>query len=176
MLYSRLRATSMNNFSSVYSGLFGSIEQSAFGEAVRTLPYLYPVLMSIHVLGIAMLVGPIIAVDLRILGIAKDSISISQTLRHLLPISRLGFVIVAITGVIMFTAIASIISNSSATPWKFGLIVLALVNVIVFHKGIYRKNKAWDIHHSPPMLAKISALISMVSWIGAIFGGRFLAY
>jgi hypothetical protein len=49
----------------------GKLEQSSFGDWVRVTPYLYPVLESLHILGIAMLVGSALAVDLRLLGVGR---------------------------------------------------------------------------------------------------------
>ncbi|KVK54045.1 hypothetical protein BCY90_18450 [Agrobacterium deltaense] len=155
---------------------FGWMEQSPVGQAVRTRPYLYPTLMSLHVLGIVVMLGPALMVDLRLLGLGRRSISVTTTIRLLLPISHLGFAIVAITGSAMFTGLVYIISKSAAAPWKFGLIALAAVNILVFHKGVYRKVEWWDIDAVTPFGAKVAALISMLSWTGVIFGGRFLSY
>jgi len=50
------------------------------------------------------------------------------------------------------------------------------MNVLVFHKGIYRTVADWDVHALPPMSAKVSALVSAFVWTGVIVAGRFLAY
>jgi hypothetical protein len=50
----------------------------------------------------------------------------------------------------MFTGIAVAVGSSAAAPWKFGLILLAAVNVAVFHDGPYRTVEAWDLHVRAP--------------------------
>lgn len=159
-----------------FPGLLASIEQSAFGEWVRLTPHLYPILMSLHVVGIALLVGPAIAVDLRLMGVARNAVPVTVVTRYLLPISHVGFAVVALTGLTMFSGVALTVGPSSAAPWKLGLIILAGLNIVAFHGGIYRSVRKWDIAASTPFRAKIAAAISASTWTGVIFAGRFLAY
>lgn len=154
----------------------GSIERSGLGEAIRTTPYLYPILMSLHVVGIALLLGPALVVDLRLLGFARKAVPVTVATRYLLPVCHVGFAIVVCTGIAMFVAIAMAVGESAAAPWKFGLIAVAGVNIIVFHKGIYRSVEKWDLNAKPPLQARIAATVSALSWTGVVFGGRFLAY
>jgi hypothetical protein len=71
------------------------VEQSGVGEAVRMTPHLYPVLESLHVLGIALLVGSAIAVDLRLLGLGRKVLPVTTVAGYLLPVSHIGFAVVA---------------------------------------------------------------------------------
>ena len=66
------------------------LERSSLAEAVRVAPFLYPLLESLHVLGIAMLVGSVVAVDLRLLGVARNVLPVTTVTRYLLPVSRIG--------------------------------------------------------------------------------------
>jgi hypothetical protein len=154
----------------------GWLEQSAIGEAVRMTPNLYPILESLHILGIALLVGPALAVDIRLLGIGRGILPVSIVSQFLLPLSHAGFGLVVLTGSAMFTGIALSVATSPAAPWKFGLIALAGVNILVFHAGVYRTVKEWDLHVRPPLRAQFAALVSACSWMSVIVAGRFLAY
>jgi hypothetical protein len=64
------------------------LEQSGVGDAVRLTPNLYPILESLHVLGIALLVGPAMAVDLRLLGVGRAVLPVTVVSRYLLPLSH----------------------------------------------------------------------------------------
>ncbi|OZI53956.1 hypothetical protein [Bordetella genomosp. 5] len=153
-----------------------ALERTGLAELVRGTPFLYPILMSLHVLGIALLLGPTVAVDLRLLGVARDAVRVSTATRHLLPLAHIGFVLVACTGATMFIAIAAAVGASAAAPWKLGLIVLAGLNIAVFHRGIYRHVERWDIGVPTPARARLAGLLSMACWTGVVFAGRFLAY
>jgi hypothetical protein len=154
----------------------GGLEQTGFREAARATPHLYPLLESLHILGIAMLAGSALAVDLRLLGIGRGVLPVTTAARNLLPLSYIGFAMVAVTGGAVFTAIAQAATASAAAPWKFGLIALAGLNITVFHAGVYRSVQAWDLNVRTPARAQAAALVSAVSWIGIIVAGRFLAY
>lgn len=151
------------------------LEGSTLGAAVRMIPNLYPVLESIHVIGIALLVGPAIAVDLRLIGFGKK-IPVTTVAQHLLPISHVGFLVAAVTGAVMFFGVAVTVTSAAAFPWKFGLIGVAGLNIAIFHLGVYASVSLWDIDRSPPARAKIAGLVSAMCWTGVVFAGRFLAY
>jgi hypothetical protein len=151
-----------------------ALERTQLAEFVRGSPYLYPMLESLHILGIALMVGSAIALDLRLLGIARG-IPVT-TVARLLPLSHAGFAVVAFTGMLMFVAVAFSVASSMAAPWKFGLIGIAAINILVFHFGIYRSVSQWDVEVDTPGAAKISAAVSALSWIGVTFAGRFIAY
>lgn len=152
------------------------LQDSALGETVRNAQYLYPVLESIHILGIALLVGPAFTFDLRLLGAGHRVMPVTTAARYLLPVSHVGLAIVATTGIALLSAQATVVAAAWAAPWKLGLIVVAGINVLVFHKGIYRRVADWDLHILSPLSAKVSALVSAFVWTGVIVAGRFLAY
>ncbi len=108
------------------------LERSDFGEAIRMTPNLYPILMSVHVIGIALLLGSALIVDLRLLGVARHVVPVTVVARYLLPVAHVGFSIVVLTGLSMFSGIAVSVASSSAAPWKFGLIAVAGLNIAVF--------------------------------------------
>ncbi|MCY1299513.1 hypothetical protein D9M70_490420 [compost metagenome] len=152
------------------------LQDSPLGETVRNAQYLYPVLESIHILGIALLVGPAFTFDLRLLGAGLRIVPVTTAARYLLPLCHSGLGIVATTGIALLSAQATVVAAAEAAPWKLGLIVVAGINVLVFHKGIYRTVTDWDLHAPPPLPAKVSALVSAFVWTGVIVAGRFLAY
>lgn len=116
----RLRAASMN-LSPWLASLFGWLEGTAAGEAVRITPYLYPMLESLHIIGIALLFGSIVPLDLRLLGVGRGVLPVTTVARHLLPLSFLGFALAAATGSALFTASAMAVGASPAAPWKLAL-------------------------------------------------------
>ncbi|MCX5581190.1 hypothetical protein [Kaistia terrae] len=94
-------------------------------------------LEALHILGIALLIGPAIAVDLRLMGLGGRLVAVTTVTRNLLPLCHAGFAAVAFSGALMFAGIARQAGFSAAAPWKFGLILLAGANIAVFHFGIY---------------------------------------
>lgn len=151
------------------------IEQGGMGRFVREVPWLYPVLESLHILGIALLLGTTAAVDLRLLGAWRDRVAVRTLTGTLLPLARTGFALILVTGLAMFTGIALSVVRSDAAVWKFGLLALVLANVLVFHRGIFSDVARWDTGPTP-VAARVAAVVSLVGWTGCLFAGRMLAY
>ncbi|MFI6037954.1 DUF6644 family protein [Streptomyces sp. NPDC051315] len=155
---------------------FTWLERSSLGDAVRTTPLVYSSLESVHILGIALLVGPALAFDLRLLGVGRQMLPVTAAARHLLPLARLGFAIAVTSGLVMFVSGAVAVGNSGAAPWKLSLLMVAGVNIAVFHWGAYRRVDGWDIEVPTPARAKTAATVSILVWSGVIASGRLLAY
>lgn len=152
------------------------LQGSALGETVRNSEFLYPVLEASHILGIALLVGPAFTFDLRLLGVGRRVVSVTTAARSLLPVSHIGFAIAFITGIVLLSAQATVVAGTGAAPWKFGLLILACLNVLVFHCGIYRRVSEWMDTAVTPIAARVGAGVSLIAWTGVIFAGRLLAY
>lgn len=152
------------------------LQESALGDAVRSAEFLYPVLEATHILGLALLVGPAFTFDLRLLGVGHRAVSVTAAARNLLPVSHIGFAIAVITGIVLLSAQATVVAGTGAAPWKFGLLILACLNVLVFHHGIYRRVSEWTDAATTPVAARVGAGVSLIAWTGVIFAGRLLAY
>lgn len=152
------------------------LQSSALGEAVRNAQYLYPVLEAIHIMGIALLVGPAFTFDLRLLGVGHRVVSVTTAARNLLPVSHIGMAIAVTTGIALLSAQATVVAGTGAAPWKFALLILACLNVLMFHYGIYRRVDEWTDAAVTPVAARVGAGVSLIAWTGVIFAGRLLAY
>lgn len=152
------------------------LQGSALGDTVRNAEYIYPVLEAIHILGIALLVGPAFTFDVRLLGFGRNVVSVSAAARYLLPVSHIGFAIAVLTGIALLSAQATVVALSGAAPWKFGLLILAGLNVLAFHSGIGRRVAEWTDSAVTPVAARVAAGVSLIAWTGVIFAGRLLAY
>jgi hypothetical protein len=103
-------------------------------------------------------------------------VSVTTAARNLLPVSHIGFAIAVITGLALLSAQATVVAGTGAAPWKLGLLILACVNVVVFHYGIYRRVNEWTDAAVTPVAARVGAGVSLIAWTGVIFAGRLLAY
>lgn len=160
----------------IIANFLALLQRSPLGETMRSAHYLYPAVEATHILGIALLVGPAFTFDARMLGVGHRAISATTAARCLLPVSHIGFAIAAITGVALLSAQANVVAGAGSAPWKFGLLILAGLNVAVFHHGIYRRVDEWADAAVPPVAARAGAAISLLAWTGVIIAGRLLAY
>lgn len=160
----------------ILNSVLTMLQSSPLGEIVRNASLVYPVLEAVHILGIALLVGPAFTFDFRVLGFGRRSVSVTTAGRYLLPVSHVGLAVTAATGVALLSAQATVIANTGAAPWKFGLLILAGINVVVFHGGAYRSVDLWKDLAVTPVAARAGAAMSLATWTGIIFAGRLLAY
>jgi hypothetical protein len=152
------------------------LQNSPLGEFVRNASFVYAILEAVHILGIALLVGPAFTFDFRVLGFGHRIVSVTTAGRCLLPVSHVGLAVTVITGIALLSAQATVIANTGAAPWKFGLLILAGINVAVFHRGTYRSVDLWKGIAVIPVAARVGAAVSLCAWTGIIFAGRLLAY
>lgn len=152
------------------------LQQSPLGEGVRTGLYIYPLLEAVHIIGIALLAGPAFVFDFRLLGLGRGVVPVTTAARYLLPVSHIGLAVTVTTGLSLLSAQATVVAGAGAAPWKLGLLIVAGLNVLVFHFGTYRRVNEWDDSASTPIAARVAAGLSLVVWTGVILAGRLLAY
>jgi hypothetical protein len=153
--------------------IFLALQESALGHAMRSSPALYPAVEILHIFGFVVLVGSILALDLRLLGLGR-AIPIAPMAQLLLPMSRFGFLLAISMGFLLFSADASHVVRNPAFQAKLLLIAAALVNVVIAHLGPWRRVALW--HDEASGGAKVMALASLMLWLGAISAGRLIAY
>jgi len=151
------------------------IESLPLAVAMRQWLWLYPIVEIVHIVGIVLLVGSVLVFDLRVLGLNR-SIAVPALARHTLPWSLAALALVVPTGLMMFTAHAGDFVSNRAFVLKMTLLMTAGGNAIWFHLGPYRSVGRWSADVPAPIAAKLSALLSIVLWIGVIACGRLLAY
>lgn len=153
----------------------GIIESTALGLAMRKSIWLYPAVETVHIIGLAILVGSIAVLDLRLMGLSR-SLPVRKLARHTLPWTIGSFALILPSGLMMFAAHATDFIASPVFALKMGLIFAAIINAAVFHTSVFRSAAAWDVDVMPPAAARASAALSLLLWLTVIACGRLLAY
>lgn len=138
--------------------------------------YMYPLVESTHVLAITLFVGLAIMLDLRLLGITLKTVPVSEMLDRVLPWIKVGFVVMITTGFALFYAIPVRNYQNIFFRIKVVMLVLAGLNVWVFHYRVEKKIADWDIDPIPPKGARVAAVLSLVLWASIVVAGRMIAY
>lgn len=150
-----------------------ALEASGLGEAMRGALLLYPAANVAHVFAVLLLVGPIIALDLRLLGVARriDAAALDS---YLTRFAYVALPVIALTGFSLFSADATALIRNQAFQIKLLLVAAGLANAVLFRLLWRHRLVLWDI--ATPPLGKIQATGSIVLWLGAVAGGRLIAY
>lgn len=142
------------------------LEASGLATHLRFSRYSYPLVNAGHVLGVALLVGAIVPLDLRLLG-AWPSVPLATLARVLRPVAAAGLGLAAVTGFLLFSVSAREYWALPIFPAKMVLVALGAVNALVLGSGIERAS---------PARRRAVALASAGLWLGALLMGRWIAY
>ena len=130
----------------------------------------------VHVFAIAMVIGTIAIVDLRLLGIASTKRPFAELSRQVLPVTWAAFVVAVIAGFLLFISRATEYVANAAFWIKMALIVLAGINMAVFEFITVRGVKEWNLSPTPPPPARLAGGISIVCWILVLVCGRLIGF
>ena len=134
----------------------------------------YPLFETIHSVGMAMLIGSLGLINLRVLGVKSDLPLLGM--RQLLPLAWLGFTLNAISGSLLFTSDAVYFFESYTFRIKMVLIVFGGLNAALLGRRIFRDAAAGSPAMPPTAGTKWIAATSLVFWFGAVCAGRLIAY
>src|SRR4051794_7743781 len=138
--------------------------------------YMYPLIESLLVLTLCVFVGMSVMLDLRLLGLILRRVQVTEITRRLLPWMQAGFVIMVISGILLFYAIPVRSYQNVFFRVKLIFLVLAGLNVWFFHRGVYRSVERWDGDPVAPRPARVAGAASIVLWACIIVAGRLIAY
>lgn len=138
--------------------------------------YAYSVVESIHVLTLTLFLGLVVMLDLRLLGIAMRRTPMSEVADRLFPWTLGGFAVMVITGGLLFYGIPIRTYQNIFFRVKVLLLILAGLNVLVFHTTVNRKRAQWDLDAVPPRRARIAGGLSLLLWACIVVAGRMIAY
>ncbi len=153
-------------------GFLESLDGTAIGLTVKTSVWMFPVLEALHFIGLALLIGGIAALDLRVLGVAKR-LPIAP-LHKLLPLVFVGFGINLITGVLFFLSDPLGYGVNPAFQFKVIFILLAGLNALWFELKLSRQVEEWGPGVDASTHAKVVCGLSLFLWAGIITAGRLL--
>ncbi len=142
------------------------------GAFVLALPYGWPSLETLHFIGLSLLIGVILLIDLRMLGVMKDVAF--PALHRLLPWAILGFGTNLVTGMLFFVASPEQYVGNIAFVWKMILVMLAGANALYFTLF----DEAWMLKpgDDAPFTAKAVAVSAIALWLGVLYFGSMLPF
>ena len=152
------------------------LDQTSVGSVIRQSLWLFPAIQTVHLLGMAALVGTITVLDLRLLGWAMPQRRVSEVTARLLPWAWLGFGVQVVTGVLLFSSEAVKIYGNPAFRLKMLLLLLSGIQALIFQTVVSRKLPTWDDRPALPVMAKVMGMISILLWLAIVTAGRFIGF
>jgi hypothetical protein len=158
------------------TGWLKSLEDSGLANHIRASLYIFPFLEALHVMALAVVFGTIVVVDLRALGLASRHRPFTRMSSELLRITWGAFAVSVATGSVMFTTNARVYAHNTSFQVKMVLLLLAGINMAVFHLTAGKSVTRWDKAPAAPGIGRLTAALSIAVWIGIIFAGRVIGF
>lgn len=136
-------------------------------EAIGSHPWIYPSLEVVHITGIALLLGNLVALELRVWG-AAATLPVAALARLALSLSVAGFGLAAVSGLLMFSSQPGDLLANRPFVIKIGLLMAAGTNAALFHArgGLQRLDG----------VARTQTVVSLGLWLAVMIAGRWIAY
>ncbi len=150
------------------AGVLAALEGSGLAAALRGSTWLYPLVNTAHVLGVALLVGAIAALDLRMLGLWAE-LPLAVLSRVLVPVAATGLALAVVAGSLLFAAGASEYAASPLFRAKMALVALGIANALGYR--LLRRR-----HPESPTLLRAAGTISLATWLAVLTLGRLIGY
>ena len=152
---------------SIVTAATAAIEGWPISEAIRRSIWAYPALETVHITAFATVFGALMLLELRVFG-AAPALPLPPLARLAIPVALSAFAVAASAGVLMLISSATELVFNRAFQIKLGLIALAGINAVWFHR------RGSLVRHDG--VAKAQSLLSLLLWLGVITCGRLIAY
>jgi len=156
----------------VAAALAAALEDSAFGVLMRESAWLYPGVNLLHLLGLVLLLGAMLFLDLRLLGVARW-LPLAPLYRWLSGFAAAGLLIQLVSGFALFAADAGPLAANPLLRLKLALVLLGAGNALLF--------RLWQAPRlrrdaALPATLRLQAVLSLGLWLAVMAAGRLLAY
>jgi hypothetical protein len=149
-----------------------ALQTLPLSTAIAESDWLFPMIESLHVIAITLVVGSIIVVDLRLIGVAATNRPLAAFTAQFLPITWSAFALAALTGSLMFLAKPVSYVGNVFFLSKLALLLAAGLNMSAFHLFVERR-----AHQGQALVAtRVFGLTSLTIWIGVVALGRWIGF
>jgi hypothetical protein len=155
-------------------GVSNWIGTTGFNSFMLNTPWAFPAAETVHFMGLTLLLGSLLVVDLRGMGMLR--IIPFEQAHKLIPLAITGFALNLITGICFLFADPDAYFGNLGFWYKMVFIALAGLNALAFEFLVFQKYKAGDLSAADGLTAKITSALSLVFWFNVLILGRFLPY
>ena len=156
--------------------LISYFENSALADNIRENDVLFPLIESVHVVSICLVVGSILVVDLRLLGLASVSRPVSRVTSGILPLTWSAFAVAVASGFLLFISNATKYLANGYFVAKILLICVAGLNMAIFHAISARDLPKWEKQKTLPFSARLAGGLSILLWVSVVTCGRWIGF
>lgn len=147
--------------------LAAAVEASQIATALRRSRWIYPAVNTAHLMGIALLIGSVVPMDLRLAGIWRRRMALRDVIGLLRPVAACGAGLALVTGALLFSVQARDYAVLPLFWAKLGLVALGLANALAIGPRLAA---------ATPGVQAVAGFTSLGLWFGALICGRLIGY
>lgn len=151
---------------------FQWVESTRLHDLISTSSWAFAVIESIHLLGLSVIGGAVLVLDLRFLGWGLSSRPVAEVAREAQPWLVGSLLVMLVTGVLLFISEPTKCYYSVPFWWKMSSLALA----VVFTFTVRRRVASADEARVGPLFYKMVAVVSLALWLGVGAGGRWIGF
>jgi len=149
------------------------LQNTSLAQTVGGSDWMYPFIQLTHFTGISLWLGTNIGLDLHLLGIGKRRQTSAQFLKATIVWNWIGFCIVLLGGLTLFsTAATTFIVNPAFEVKIFAILPVALI----WHIVVQAKTFSWGQSSEVPKVAKVAGLVEMLLWLFMVTAAADIPY
>ena len=152
------------------------LNDTSLAEAIRDSVWIFPAIETVHVIAIALVVGSIMRLDLRLAGLLWRDRPVTEVSGQMLPWTWASFVVAAIFGLLLFASKPFTYLQILFFDVKKFLIVLAGLNMVIFQHVIFKGVTKWDRSPMPPTAVRVAGSLSLAFWLSVLVCGRLIGF
>lgn len=152
--------------------LFEWFYVTSIGEAIRNSVWMFPVIEAFHLVGLGVIGGAILLVDLRLLGVGLTRQPVAVLSEAAQPWMLGALALMVASGFPLFLSEAT----KAYYSYAFWIKMTCLFSALIFTFTIRRHVTQSDLAIDHPQLAKLTAIISLLLWFGVAWGGRWIGF
>jgi hypothetical protein len=142
------------------------------GEAIRNSNWLFAIIEAFHLIGLGLLGGAVLMVDLRLLGVGLRKQPVAQLWAATQPWLLGSVILLVASGIPLFLSE----SIKCLYSFPFWVKMTSLFLVLLFTFTVLRRVTQMDLASDRPLRGRVTALISLVLWFGVAWGGRWIGF
>ena len=163
-------------FTNIGTLISGSFLQDGALWTLTNVPGFPPIIQSVHILGIAVVMGSVVMLDLRILGLAVPSQKISEMIERLMPFMWWALASNFVSGAFFLFGRPNRYFNNPVFGWKVSFLIPAILIALFFHIMSCTEEDYWELNSMRLWTARGIAMVSLGLWIMVAMAGRWIAY
>jgi len=166
----------VNQLTQAIGGFCDWLAATPISLVIQNVVWIIPMIQSAHIASVAIVVGSVLMIDMKLLGLAGSGSTMTAQLRRYTPWIWSALAVLFCTGLVLICAEPRRELLNAVFLSKMALIVFILLSTIAFERVVCRNASRWSDMSSSPVMAKVFAVASLGVWIAIIVCGRWIAY